>query len=137
MVLPSNLTSSDPNMSDSTTTHPPAHARPFHKIETPRLIFRSTLPSDAEPFAKIRSGPMNNPFGGVVDPDLTVKVQRQYLEAQVGIHSKRRKRFHVYHTQNHLILKRWRSFAFQSRQRLFGRHDGLQHLHLRIPFTQK
>jgi RimJ/RimL family protein N-acetyltransferase len=61
---------------------PPSHARPFHQINTPRLIIRSGLPSDAKPFATIRQEPLNNPYGGVHEPDLDEEVQRSRLKEQ-------------------------------------------------------
>ncbi|PSS14773.1 hypothetical protein M430DRAFT_35670 [Amorphotheca resinae ATCC 22711] len=64
------------------TASPPAHARPFHSFTTPRLIIRSCLPSDAKQIQAIRSNPLNNPYGGVNEPDLPVEVQVQRLEAQ-------------------------------------------------------
>lgn len=64
------------------TTSPPAHARPFHTILTPRLIIRSCVPSDAVQIRTIRANPLNNPFGGVMSPDLPLSVQQKRLEAQ-------------------------------------------------------
>lgn len=65
-----------------TSSAPPAHARPFHTITTPRLLIRSCIVSDALGVNTLRSEPLNNPFGGVVDPDLPVSVQEERIEAQ-------------------------------------------------------
>jgi len=61
---------------------PPSHARRFHKITTPRLILRSAYVSDVRPFTLLRSDPLNNPFGGVKDPNLTIEQQTVNIEAQ-------------------------------------------------------
>ncbi|KUJ08930.1 uncharacterized protein LY89DRAFT_314971 [Mollisia scopiformis] len=61
---------------------PPSHARPSHTILTPRLILRSASPNDARPFSLIRSNPLNNPFGGVVNATLPESEQRRRLAAQ-------------------------------------------------------
>lgn len=63
-------------------TTPPSHARPSHTITTPRLILRSSLLSDAKPFSLIRSHPLNNPFGGVVNATLSEEEQREKLIAE-------------------------------------------------------
>ena len=60
----------------------PSHARSFHQINTPRLIIRSGLPSDAKPFTIIRRETLNNPHGGVHEPDLDEEVQKSRLENQ-------------------------------------------------------
>ena len=60
---------------------PPAHARPSHTIHTPRLLIRSSKPSDALAVNILRTEPLNNPFGGVVDPDLTLDMQRERFAA--------------------------------------------------------
>jgi RimJ/RimL family protein N-acetyltransferase len=61
---------------------PPPHARPSHRLETPRLIFRSAIPSDAKAVCVMRSEPLNNPFGGVQEPNLTAEVQAERFEKQ-------------------------------------------------------
>ena len=59
----------------------PPHARPFHVIHTPRLIIRSSIVSDALAVNILRTEQLNNPFGGVVNPDLSVDVQRERIAA--------------------------------------------------------
>ncbi|RDW73270.1 hypothetical protein BP6252_07177 [Coleophoma cylindrospora] len=49
------------------TPTPPAHARPSHSINTPRLLLRSAIPTDATASTILWTEPLNNPFGGVVD----------------------------------------------------------------------
>ncbi|CZR53503.1 uncharacterized protein PAC_03382 [Phialocephala subalpina] len=66
----------------TTAPQPPSHARSSHRIETPRLILRSASVNDAKPFALIRSDPLNNPFGGVVNATLPEEEQRRRLAAQ-------------------------------------------------------
>jgi RimJ/RimL family protein N-acetyltransferase len=66
------------------TPSPPAYARPFHTIRTPRLLIRSGIPSDALAVKTLRGDPRNSPFGGVVEADLPVSVQRQRLENQAA-----------------------------------------------------
>jgi RimJ/RimL family protein N-acetyltransferase len=60
-------------------TLPPAYARPSHAIRTPRLLIRSTRVSDALAMNIIRTDKLNNPFGGVVEPGITVEVQRERI----------------------------------------------------------
>ncbi|KAG0647884.1 hypothetical protein D0Z07_6074 [Hyphodiscus hymeniophilus] len=60
----------------------PTNARPFHSITTPRLILRSGVPQDARAVATIRSEPLNNPHGGVHEPDLPIETQAQRLLEQ-------------------------------------------------------
>ncbi|KAJ8067319.1 hypothetical protein OCU04_004672 [Sclerotinia nivalis] len=69
-------------MSQESTARPPHWARPSHNFTTPRLILRSAFSSDARSFTTVRNDPKNSPFGGVVDPDLSIEVQAQRLEAQ-------------------------------------------------------
>lgn len=58
-----------------------SHIRPFHTINTPRLLIRSSIVSDATAIQKIRTDPLNSPFGGVVNPDLTVNEQAERIAA--------------------------------------------------------
>ena len=64
------------------TSSRPAHARPSHAIHTPRLLIRSAKVSDALAINILRTEPLNNPFGGVVDSELTLDVQRERIAAQ-------------------------------------------------------
>lgn len=66
-----------------TTSSPPPHARPFHTIHTPRLLIRSCKVSDAKVLHTLRTEPLNNPFGGVREPDITVAVQAERLADSV------------------------------------------------------
>ena len=63
-------------------TKPSKHARPSHRFETPRLIIRSGVPADAVAIEAIRSNPLNNPFGGVHEPDKSIEQVIKSLEAQ-------------------------------------------------------
>jgi hypothetical protein len=63
-------------------TQPPKHARPSHRFETPRLIIRSGVPADAVAIEAIRSNPLNNPFGGVHEPNKSIEQVIKSLEAQ-------------------------------------------------------
>jgi RimJ/RimL family protein N-acetyltransferase len=61
------------------TSSPPSYARPFHTVHTPRLLIRSSIVSDALAVNIIRTEKLNSPFGGVVDPELTLSVQRERI----------------------------------------------------------
>jgi RimJ/RimL family protein N-acetyltransferase len=64
------------------SSSPPSHARPSHTLTTPRLILRSGIPTDAKAVATIRSEPLNNPYGGIHEPDLSTSVQAERLLSQ-------------------------------------------------------
>jgi RimJ/RimL family protein N-acetyltransferase len=61
---------------------PSPHARPSHRITTSRLVLRSGIPSDAKAVATMRSEPLNNPHGGVHEPDLSIEIQAERLLSQ-------------------------------------------------------
>jgi RimJ/RimL family protein N-acetyltransferase len=58
------------------------YVRPSHILTTPRLLLRSGIPADAKAVATMRSEPLNNPHGGVHEPDLPVSIQAERLEEQ-------------------------------------------------------
>ncbi|KAE8442480.1 hypothetical protein EG329_003323 [Mollisiaceae sp. DMI_Dod_QoI] len=94
-----------------TSSTPPSHARPSHHLITPRLILRSGHPhaaTDARPFSLVRSDPLNNPFGGVVNATLPEDEQRRLIEGQAISTAEGKNAF------LNIILKRSSSFPSPS-----------------------
>jgi RimJ/RimL family protein N-acetyltransferase len=62
----------------------PPWAHPVHVLQTPRLILRSALESDAPAFTKLFSDLKNNPFGGVRGHFKSEDEQRENIIKQAG-----------------------------------------------------